>query len=101
MIQSIGAKWRSRLKGSKGQGLTEYAVILGIVVVIAAGINSFHWGAPTPDSQGQPGQHFGLKGEVWSLYNRISERIIALSYELRGDHVSAGGSNTQHGNGGK
>lgn len=99
MFQRIQFRIRQCLKQRKGQGLTEYAVILSIVVAVALAINQFHYGEPTPDSQGQPGQHFGFGGEVRSIYNRISERITALAYELRGDHVNASGSHAQHGGG--
>lgn len=99
MFQRVQLKISQCLRHRKGQGLTEYAVILSIVVAVALAINQFHYGAPTPDSQGQSGQHFGFGGEVRSLYSRVSERITALAYELRGDHVNAGGSHSQQGGG--
>lgn len=56
-----------RLKRQAGQGLTEYAVILGIIVVVGAIVSS-HQISGKED-------HWSLKSEVASLYSRVGEML--------------------------
>lgn len=60
------AAWK-RLQKQAGQGLTEYAVILGIIVVVGAIVSSH-------EIVGED-DHWSLRSEVYSLYNRVQNKL--------------------------